>query len=465
MSDQSPTDGQSPIPPAEPPIAPLTPQPEPAPEPEPTTPEPDSVPPEADPVPPAAQEAWSGYEPVVAPSAPAAGPSGVGLAVVFSILAALVVGALAGFGGGLLGAQFLKAQDGGVGGASITVTDFETDEPVVAAAAAAVPAVVNIDVTQRSSMGGTSGLPSSHPSIPSGGNGSGVAFRRAPGGGTYILTNNHVVENAASITVGSPAGKTWPGTVVGRDADSDIAVVKIDGDLPVIKLGDSKNLQVGQTVVAIGSPYGLEHSVTSGVISALGRTLADVSTVDRSQPLIDTIQTDAAINPGSSGGALVDRQGRLIGVNAAIYSESGSAAGIGFAVPVDAAIAVADQMIAGRKVTHPFIGLVGSTITPLTASQKKLPVQEGALVESVMENFGAAKAGVRPGDIVTAVDGVKTTSMAGLVAQVRKHAVGTDATLTVLRKGKTLTLKVKILDRPSGIGSSVPSTSTVPTEP
>ena len=242
-------------------------------------------------------------------------------------------------------------------------------------------------------------------------------------------------------------------------------MVKIDGDLPVIKLGDSKNLQVGQTVVAIDSPYGLEHSVTSGVISALGRTLADVSTADRSQPLIDTIQTDAAINPGSSGGALVDRQGRLIGVNAAIYSESGSAAGIGFAVPVDAAIAVADQMIAGRKVTHPFIGLVGSTITPLTASQKKLPVQEGALVESVMDNFGAAKAGVRPGDIVTAVDGVKTTSMADLVAQVRKHNVGTDATLSILRKGKALTLKVKILDRPSGIGSSVPSTSTVPTEP
>jgi putative serine protease PepD len=445
MSDQSPADEQAQVPAAEPPTAPLPPQPE--------------------PTAPAAKTVWPGYVPPAAPAAPAAGLPGVGLAVVFSILTALVVGAAAGFGGGLVGARFLNAQDGGVGGASITVTDSKTDEPVVAAAAAAVPAVVNIDVTQRSSASESSGLPSSHPNVPVGGNGSGVAFRRAPGGGTYILTNNHVVESASSLTVGSPAGKTWPGTVVGRDADSDIAVVKIDGDLPVIRLGDSKNLQVGQTVVAIGSPYGLEHSVTSGIISALGRTLADVNTVDRSQPLIDTIQTDAAINPGSSGGALVDRQGRLIGVNAAIYSESGSAAGIGFAVPVDTAIAVADQIIAGRSVAHPFIGLVGSTITPMTASQKKLPVQEGALVESVMENFGAAKAGVRPGDIVTAVDGVKTTSMTGLVAQVREHKVGTDATLTILRKGKTLSLKVKVLDRPSGIESSVPSTSTVPTEP
>jgi putative serine protease PepD len=446
MTDQFPADGQAQIPLDEPPTAPLPPQP--------------------DPTPPAAQGVWPGYEPPSAPPAPAANSSGLGLAIVFSILTALIVGAAAGFGGGLVGARFLKAADsGGAGGASIAVTDSKTDEPVVAAAAAAVPAVVNIDVTQGASTGDTSGLPNSHPNVPVGGNGSGVAFRSAPGGGTYILTNNHVVESATSITVGSPAGKAWPGTVVGRDVDSDIAVVKIPGQLPTIKLGDSKNLQVGQTVVAIGSPYGLEHSVTSGIISALGRTLSDVNSVDRSQPLIDTIQTDAAINPGNSGGALVDLQGRLIGVNAAIYSESGSAAGIGFAVPIDTAMAVADQIIAGRKVTHPFIGLVGSTITPMTASQKKLPVQQGALVESVMANFGAAKAGVRPGDIVTAVDGVKTTSMTGLVAQVREHVIGTDATLTVLRKGKTLSLKVKILDRPSEIGSSVPSTSTVPTEP
>jgi putative serine protease PepD len=444
MSDQSPSDGQAPVTPPESPTIPLFAEPEPA-----------SVP---------AQEPPFSYEPPVAPS-PATGATGVGVAIVVALITALVVGAVAGVAGGLIGARLLQTHNDQAGGTSIAVTGSTTDEPVVAAAAAAVPSVVSIEIVGKSPTGGTSGLPNSHPSVPIGGNGSGVAFRRTPDGGTYVLTNNHVVENATSITVGSPAGKSWPGTVVGRDPESDIAVVKIAGVLPIIKLGDSKNLRVGQTVVAIGSPYGLEHSVTSGIVSALERTLSDVGTTDRSQPLIDTIQTDAAINPGSSGGALVDRIGRLIGVNAAIYSESGSAAGIGFAVPIDAAISVADQIIAGRSVAHPFIGLVGSTITPMIASQKKLSVQEGALVESVMKSYGAANAGVLPGDVITAVDGVKTTSMTGLVAQVREHTIGTDATLTVLRKGKTLSLKVKVLDRPAGIGTSVPSTSTVPSAP
>jgi S1-C subfamily serine protease len=383
--------------------------------------------------------------------------------VVSAVLIALLVGAAAGFGGGVLGAMLLQPKAGQTDQEAPSVAGLKTDEPVVAAAAAAVPSVVNIDVTGMSQ--GNSGLPSTHPGIPVGANGSGVAFRRAPDGGTYILTNNHVVENASTITVRSPAGQTWRGTVVGRDADNDIAVVKIPGVLPPIKIGQSKNLKVGQTVVAIGSPYGLEHSVTSGIISALGRTLSDVASADRLQPLVDTIQTDASINPGSSGGALVDRSGRLIGINAAIYSDSGSAAGIGFAVPIDSAMSVADQIIAGRKVTHPFIGIAGSSITSMIASQKKLPVQEGALVESVMKGLSAASAGIRPGDIITAVDGEKTTSMSELIGQVREHTVGADVTLTVLRDGKTLSIKVRVADRPAGIGSSVPGTSTVPSAP
>jgi S1-C subfamily serine protease len=399
----------------------------------------------------------------VAPQPPAPRRPGVGAAVVAAILVAFIVGALAGVGGGVLGSQLiLRSQGVGSSSKDITVLPSETDEPVVAAVAAAVPSVVNVEITEGVSSGGSGGLPNNHPTVPLGGNGSGVAFRSAPGGGTYILTNNHVVENATSITVKSPSGKTWAGTVVGRDADSDIAVVKIPGSLPPIKLGDSKKVLVGQTVVAIGSPYGLEHSVTAGVVSALGRSLSDVNSTGQSQPLVDTIQTDAAINPGNSGGALVDRLGHLVGINTAIYSQSGSAAGIGFAIPVNTAVSIADQLISGGKVSHPFIGLVGETINPLIAQQKKLSVKQGALVDSLVKGYGAEKAGVRPGDVVTAVDGKAITSMTDLVARVREHALGTSATLTILRGDTTLHLKVQVLDRPAGIGTSVPSTATTP---
>ena len=418
-----------------------------------------------------------GFAPPVPPAAPvsdvpeafAAAPtppphrSGLGTAVLAAILAAFVVGGFTGLAGGFLGTQLaLRSQSTGQS-SSITVVPSKTDEPVAAAAAAAVPSVVNIEVTQGASAGGTNGLPSTHPTVPLSGNGSGVAFRSASGG-TYVLTNNHVVENASTITVKSPSGKSWTGKVIGRDPENDIAVVEIPGSLPLIKLGESKALVVGQTVVAIGSPYGLDHSVTAGVVSAIGRSLSDVGTVGQSQPLVDTIQTDAAINPGNSGGALVDRAGRLVGINTAIYSQSGSAAGIGFAIPVDTAIRVADQLISGGKVTHPFIGLVGSSITPLVATQKKLPVQQGALVESVTKGYGAEKAGVLPGDVVTAADGVPVTSMTDLVAQIRTHSIGSSTTLTILRAGKTLTLKVEVADKPAGIGTSVPATS-APTTP
>jgi putative serine protease PepD len=408
--------------------------------------------------------------PAAAPTQPVAAPhrSGVGAAVVAAIIVAFVVGAFSGLAGGFLGARLaLTSAGGGTLGSpqSVTVVPSKTPEPVVAAAAAAVPAVVNIDVTEGISSGGQNGLPSAHPSVPLSGNGSGVAFKRSPGGGTYIITNNHVVEGANSITVKSPSGKSWTGTVVGTDPDNDIAVVKIPGELPLIQLGSSKDLVVGQTAIAIGSPYGLEHSVTSGVISALGRSLSDVGTSAQTQPLVNTIQTDAAINPGNSGGALVDRLGHLIGINTAIYSQSGSGSGIGFAIPVDTALSVADQIISGGKVTHPFIGLVGSSITPLVAQQQKLPVQQGALVESIVKGAGAEQAGVKAGDIVTAVDGTPITSMTDLIAAIRKHAVGTKAQLTILRAGKTLNLACEVSDRPAGVGSTVPSAPSTPTTP
>jgi len=395
--------------------------------------------------------------------------SAVAPAVIAAVLAALVVGAFAGLAGGFIGAKLVTQPNGltaqQTAGAVASIS--ASGEPVVAAAAAAVPSVVNIDITGSASAGGQNGLPSTHPSVPLDGNGSGVAFKSVQGGGTYILTNNHVVESAKTITVRSPGGQSWPATVVGRDPDNDIAVVKISGSLPLINLGESKTLVVGQTVVAIGSPYGLEHTVTSGVVSALGRSLSDVGSTGQSQPLVDTIQTDAAINPGNSGGALVDIAGRLVGINTAIYSQSGSAAGIGFAIPVDTAVRVADELISTGKVAHPFIGLVGTDITPPIATQKKLPVSQGALVEQLVPGLGAAQGGIKVGDIVTAVDGVPITSMTDMVAQIRKHSPGEAAQLTVLRSGQTLKIKVTVSDRPASISSTVPpsSTTTTPAKP
>ncbi|HEY5474002.1 MAG TPA: trypsin-like peptidase domain-containing protein [Candidatus Limnocylindrales bacterium] len=384
---------------------------------------------------------------------------GVAPAVLAAVLVAFVVGAFTGLAGGFLGARLAVQSLNGGQPTSITVVPSKTQEPVVAAAAVAVPSVVNIDITETATKG-TSGLPSTHPAVPLSGNGSGVAFRSASDGGTYILTNNHVVQGASTITVKSPAGQSWTGTVVGTDPDNDIAVVKINGKLPIIKLGSSKTLVVGQTVVAIGSPYGLEHSVTAGVVSAVGRALSDVSATGQSNPLIDVIQTDAAINPGNSGGALVDRQGQLVGINTAIYTQSGSGSGIGFAVPVDTAVRVATQIIDGGKVTHPFIGLVGETIDSQLAATKKLPVKQGALADQIVAGSGAAKAGLKVGDIVTAVDGKSIATFNDLVLFIRRHAVGDTATLTVLRNGNTMQVKVIVGDRPAGIGSSTPSTPT-----
>jgi S1-C subfamily serine protease len=384
-------------------------------------------------------------------------------------VAALIMGAIAGVAGGFLGGR-LSSGGSGLGSQTVTVVPSKTDQPVVAAAAAAVPSVVNIDVSGGNISAGQNGLPNAHPSVPLQASGSGVAFKKIPGGGTYILTNNHVVEGASKITVTDTSGNSYAGHLVGRDPDSDIAVVRVSDNLPIIGLADSKQLIVGQVAVAIGSPFGFEHSVTSGVISALGRSLSNVGSGSvGSYPLVNVIQTDAAINPGNSGGALVDETGKLVGINTAIYSGSGtiagepSNAGIGFAIPVDTAAQVADQLIAGGKVAHPFIGLVGSTLTPDVATTKKLTVSQGALVQSLTPGFGAAKAGIKPGDVVTAVDGTAVRSMDDLILGVRKHSVGDIAKLTVRRGAQTMTFNVTVGDVPANLSTqSQSSTTTTP---
>ena len=387
-----------------------------------------------------------------------------GTMVAVAVIVALVIGGLAGLAGGYAGAR-LAGNGTGAGALAFgrtttaTVPTSTADEPVVAAAAAAVPSVVNIDVTEAASQSDTKSLPGGHPSVPMGGQGSGVAYKLTSDGGTYILTNNHVVENASKITVKSTAGQSWPATVVGRDSDNDIAVVKIAQKLPTIALGNSGNLVVGQTVVAIGSPFGLEHSVTSGVVSAMGRSLPDFGdNATGSYPLIDVIQTDAAINPGNSGGALVDVSGRLIGINTAIYSDSGSSGGIGFAVPVNKAIDVAEQLIANGSVTHPFIGIIGTTVTPALAASDKLTVEEGALVEDLAPGTGSVKAGVKIGDVVVAVDGAPVRSMDDLILLVRRHKAGDVVKIKLIRDGKPLELSVTVGDRPEDYSATSTAT-------
>lgn len=417
---------------------------------------------------PPAQPPFGAYVPPELPSQqPTGGPpppipsprarSGCGV-VAAAVILSLIVSAFAGLAAGFLGARLGGANElSGVVARrqQVRVVPTTTDEPVVAAAAAALPAVVNIDIRSDTSKGGDSGLPKDHPGVPVIGNGSGVAYKLDGNGGTYIITNNHVVEGARQLTVQDESGRTLRGKLIGRDAETDIAVVRVDAELSVIGIGDSSKLLVGQTVVAIGSPFRLEHSVTSGVVSALGRSLTSLSGTQADvYPLVDVIQTDAAINPGNSGGALVDTRGRLIGINTAIFSESGQSGGIGFAVPANTAIRVANQLIGGKTVTHPFLGIIGQTITPELAKELKLDIKEGAYVADLARGSGADKADVRVGDIVVALDGEPIRSMEDLILQVRRKQVGDTVSLTIDRRGQRREVKVVVGDKPAEIPRS-----------
>jgi S1-C subfamily serine protease len=373
-----------------------------------------------------------------------------------TVLVAFVVAAVVGLAGGYIGA---RAYPGNSPLASTGSKVVSSTEPVAAAAAAALPSVVNIDVTGTETATTASGaLPPGHPSVPSSptvpftGQASGVAYKAAPGGGTYVITNDHVVAGATAIVVTAADGVARTAKLVGTDPDTDIAVVTVNAKVPFIALApQGMTLVVGQMAVAIGSPFGLQHSVTSGVISGTHRSLPG-GTSDNTQgvyPLVNVIQTDAAINPGNSGGALVDRTGRLIGVNSAIYSDTGSNAGIGFAIPVDTATRIADELISTGKAKHPFLGIVGQTIDAQLAAEKKLPVKQGALVVQITKATGAEKAGLKPGDIVVMLDSTPIRSMDDLLLAVRETAVGQTVKLGILRGGKKMTLDMTVGDKPA----------------
>ena len=259
----------------------------------------------------------------------------------------------------------------------------------------------------------------------------------------YIVTNNHVVEAADEIEVALADGRKTIAKVVGTDPDSDLAVVKVDlQNLPAITLGHSEQARVGDVVLAIGNPFGVGQTVTMGIVSALGRNHLGINTFE------SFIQTDAAINPGNSGGALIDTNGNLLGINTAIYSRSGGSLGIGFAIPVGTVKSVMESIIANGQVVRGYIGVEPQDITPELAESFGLNTKSGAIVAGVVKDGPADKAGIKPGDILVAVEGKPvsdTTDMLNLIAQLTP---GNTAKMTVLRKTQESTVNVLIGKRP-----------------
>ena len=277
------------------------------------------------------------------------------------------------------------------------------------------------------------------------GNGSGVIIREDG----YILTNDHVVAGADRLYVTIGVDEL-PATVVGRDPSSDLAVIRIESaDLPAAELGSSADLRVGQPVVAIGSPFGLDKTVTTGIISALGRTSFMESAESELTAYTSLIQTDAAINPGNSGGALVDALGRVVGINTLIESPSGDygapqSAGIGFAIPIDYAALIAEDLITTGRATHPYMGVSTFTITPPIADQYALPVEEGALVQEIQAGSPADAGGIERGDIILRIAGTRIESTEDVFTTVRGRRVGETVTVDVVRDGAELSLQVTL---------------------
>jgi serine protease DegQ len=309
------------------------------------------------------------------------------------------------------------------------------------AAQKASAAVVSISVTKAAAKNPNANDPwfkfffGDRGQEPQGGLGSGVIV--SPSG--YILTNNHVVEGGDEIEVTLNDTRRAKAKVIGTDPDSDLAILKIDLDkLPVIVLGSSDALQVGDQVLAIGNPFGVGQTVTSGIVSALGRNQLGINTFE------NFIQTDAAINPGNSGGALVDVNGNLLGINTAIYSRSGGSMGIGFAIPVSTAKQVMEGIVKDGVVTRGWIGVEPQELTPELAETFKLKMDSasGVIITGVLQGGPAAQAGIKPGDVITTIAGKRVGSVSELLSNVAALKPGTPAKMTVQRADKSLELDV-----------------------
>jgi S1-C subfamily serine protease len=287
----------------------------------------------------------------------------------------------------------------------------------------------------------------------------------------HILTNAHVVEGAKSVTVQLGDRDPQDAEIVGTDPSTDIALLKVDDTEGVnpLPLGDSTKVQVGDPVVAIGNPFGLDRTVTTGIVSALQRQIQ----APNGFSISDVIQTDAAINPGNSGGPLIDGAGQVIGINSQIESQSGGNVGIGFAVPIKTAVDVVSQLEDGGEVHRAYLGISGGDITPDVAQALNLPVDQGVLVEQVLNGGPADDAGIKGatgqatiggqtvpvgGDIITKVDGEEVTSMEDVISAVNAHQPGDELTLTVRRDGQEQDITVKLGDRPARVQDSSSNT-------
>ena len=258
----------------------------------------------------------------------------------------------------------------------------------------------------------------------------------------YILTNNHVVDNADKVTVTLNDGREFTAKVIGKDPKSDLAVIKIDAhDLPAIVFADSAKSEIGDVVLAIGNPFAIGQTVTMGIISATGRATMGLD-------YEDFIQTDAAINPGNSGGALVDAEGRLIGINTAIYSRGGGNQGIGFAIPTDLARGIMVSLIEYGKVTRGYLGVRIQDITPLLAKEFDLKNDQGALVGEVVPNGPADKAGLKDGDVIISFNGTPVTDSRHLKLEVAGIAPGEKVPVEIVRDGSHKTVEVKVKELP-----------------
>ena len=348
--------------------------------------------------------------------------------------------ALCGLLGGLVGAGALVAalHFAGVignsttittnGGSSQSITINPADDSTTlanAVAAKTLSSVVSINVTTSDAEGVGSGV-----ILDTDGN---------------ILTNYHVVDGAQTISV-SANGNSYDATVVGSDESSDLAVIKIDpgsDTLTPIEVGDSSSLQVGDWVMSIGSPFGLEQSVSTGIVSSLYRSTMLQGTTGNTI-YTNLIQTDAAINPGNSGGALVNDEGKLVGINSIIESASGSSSGVGFAIPGNYAVQVAKKIISGETVTHAYLGGSFQTVTAQNARRNNLSVNQGAYVAEVTSGSPADQAGIKQGDIITAIDDQEITSSDGVVLAVRSHNVGDTVQVKLMRGSQEMTVSVTL---------------------
>jgi serine protease DegQ len=333
----------------------------------------------------------------------------------------------------------LEAPAGGTPGASAPVGSFAAAAKVASAAVVSIStskAAVrnpNIDDPWFKFFFGDQG----DQSEPQVGLGSGVIV--SPNG--YILTNNHVVEGADDIEVILNDTRKAKAKIIGTDPETDLAILKIELDkLPIIVLGSSDTLQVGDPVLAIGNPFGVGQTVTSGIVSALGRNQLGINTFE------NFIQTDAAINPGNSGGALVDTQGRLLGINTAIYSRSGGSMGIGFAIPVSTGRQVLESIVKDGQVTRGWIGVEPQDLSPELAETFGIKPEAlkagGVIITGVLQNGPAAQAGIVPGDVITEVAGKPVATVAELLTAVAALKPGVPAPLGVLRQGKKTAMAV-----------------------